>query len=120
MQNGVKYLFRRGKKKMIDLKKYREAYTEYHEVEKEIKDKLTVDPVVDVVVFSPDNIKFDTAHYWADVHLNKPRDSVEIRRLYDDADLPMTEEEIAKYIKELTTEKQEFERYIDKLFETIH
>jgi hypothetical protein len=101
------------------IKKYRKAHKEYSELVEKLENMLIIRPVEDVEIYSPDNIRFYTRYYSANINLDMPRDRVEINELYNYINLPSAKEELEDVIGELSTEKQEFEKYIDALFEAI-
>ena len=102
-----------------ELERYRIADKEFNTATDELRDKLTTHPVKSIVIFAPDNIKFYTKNYSADVYLDRDRKDVYIQKVCNIEDLPKSDEEIAEYIKELNIEKKEFEDYIDNLFKAI-
>ena len=98
-----------------ELERYKKVYKECSKAEVELGNKLITYPVNDLVIYSPNYMEFYTENYYAEVYLNIPRDGVKIHKIYSNSNLPTTVEDI----KELNLEKQEFEKYIDNLFEDI-
>jgi hypothetical protein len=104
---------------MKELDIYKKTRKEYYEALKVLEDKLKTHPVRSVTVVSSNNIVLTTKDYTADVYLDRPREEVKIRKVCRDNDFPISEEKIAEFVKELNTEKKEFEEYLDNLFKTL-